>query len=358
MKERVLVLTAAGKTGLPTALNLRREGFPVTAFVHRENGRSERLKAAGADIVAGSLTDIDDMRRAIRGAQRAYFCTPLAPGNLKAAAVFCAVAAERRLQAVVAMSQWLASPHHPALHTRETWLADRLLEALPDTALTRLNPGFFADNDLIPLRFAAQFGLLLLAYGSGRNAPPSNEDMGAVAAEILARPEGHSGKTYRPTGPALLSPLDLAGILARVLGRPIRYVNTPIWAVLKVMQGMGLSPYAQAQVAQYFLDYQRDTFAVGAPTDAVLRVTGREPEDFETIARRCAAASPDVPRRAATQLRLMTLMNAWMLAPSTPTGRFLARTDFSDPSRIVLSADSPEWRGTHGAPAERAAAGS
>jgi NAD(P)H dehydrogenase (quinone) len=66
-KPRMLVLTATGKTGMPVALQLLSEGFPVTAFVHRADQRSERLKAKGADIVVGSLTDITDMRTAMAG---------------------------------------------------------------------------------------------------------------------------------------------------------------------------------------------------------------------------------------------------------------------------------------------------
>src|SRR5258708_13279836 len=78
------------------------------------------------------------------------------------------------------------------------------------------------------LPFAAQFGLLSLPYGSGLNAPPSNEDMARVVAEILARPEGHAGKTYRPTGPKLLSPQEIAAILGKVLGRKDTYRNAPM----------------------------------------------------------------------------------------------------------------------------------
>ena len=43
-KPRILVLTAAGRTGMPVALQLLDEGFPVTAFVHRADQRSERRK--------------------------------------------------------------------------------------------------------------------------------------------------------------------------------------------------------------------------------------------------------------------------------------------------------------------------
>ena len=348
-KPRILVLPAAGKTGLPTALHLLEEGFPVTAFVRKEDQRSERLKSKGADIVAGSLTDITDMRKAMNGAQRAYFCapTPTEASNLRIASVFTTVAAEQKLESVVAMSQWLSNPSHPSIHTRETWLADRMLALLPNTDVTTINVGFFADNDLVPLAFAAQLGMLMLPYGKGRNAPPSNEDIAAVIAEILARPEGHAGKTYRPTGPKLLSPEDLAQILSKVLGRKVRYVDAPIWTVKKVMKGFGLSDFLIAQTEQYYLDYQRDAFAVGAPTDVVKRITGREAEDFETIARRYVARMPDAKPNFLTMLKLMASMTMWMLRSSPKTAQHLNEGDFSSEQRFSLSANSPEWHSTH-----------
>ncbi len=346
-KPRILVMTAAGKTGLPTALQLLSEGFPVTAFVHKEDQRSQRLKSKGADIVTGSLTDVNDMRRAMAGAQRAYFCTPIAEGNLKAASVFTVVAAEQKLESIVAMSQWLSSPNHPSLHTREVWLADRLIALLPGTKLTILNPGFFADNDMQPLAYAAQFGLLMLPYGSGLNAPPSNEDIARVAAEILARPQGHAGMTYRPTGPKLLSPQDIAATFSKVLGRKVKYINAPVWMVRKIMKGMGFSDYLIDQSCEYYREYQHNTFAVGAPTDVVRSITGREAEDFETIARRYAASMPDVKHSFGTQLRLMAMTTAWMLRLIPKTEQYLSKGDFSDQTQISLSANSSEWRETH-----------
>lgn len=346
-KPRILVLTAAGKTGLPIALQLLDEGFPVTALVHREDARSERLRSQGAQVVVGSLTDVDDMRRAMTGARRAYFCTPMEGAALRAAAVFATVAAEGGLESVVVMGQWLAHPHHPSLHTRETWLADRLFALLPGTAVTTLNPGFFADNDLVGLPFAAQFGLLLLPYGSGRNAPPSGEDLARVAAEILARPQGHEGQTYRPTGPALLSPQDLAEILGRVLGRRVRYIDAPTGLFSKVARGMGLSEFGIAQYGQYVRDYRRGAFAVGAPTNVVRRLTGREPESFETIARRYVASMPGARRSLGTGLRLMVQLTGWLLRPAPRTASHLAVDDFADPGRVSLSAASPDWQRSH-----------
>jgi uncharacterized protein YbjT (DUF2867 family) len=47
--------------------------------------------------------------------------------------------------------------------------------------------------------------------------------VGSVAATIAAAPEEHAGRTYRLTGPALISYADVAAVLSGVLGRPVAY---------------------------------------------------------------------------------------------------------------------------------------
>src|SRR5262249_49442701 len=160
-------------------------------------------------------------------------------------AIFTVVAAEQQLEVVVAMSQWLAQPNHPSPSTPEAWLADKLFELLPRTPGTFINPGFFADNEMQSLPVARPFWLVSVRYCSRLKAPPSNEDMARVVAEILARPEGHAGKTYRPTGPQLLSPQDIAAILGKVLGRKVTYRHAPMRMLSKIMRDR-LSLYALA----------------------------------------------------------------------------------------------------------------
>jgi hypothetical protein len=212
--------------------------------------------------------------------------------------------------------------------------------------VTFINPGFFADNEMQVLPFAAQFGLLSLPYGTGLNAPPSNEDMARVVAEILARPEGHAGKTYRPTGPQLLSPQDIAAILGKVLGRKVTYRHAPMRMLSKIMRDR-LSLYALAAYSQYVIDYQKNVFGVNAPTDVVRRITGREAEDFETIARRYAATTPEARPSFAIKFKLMLRTIISLLRPAPKTASYLALDEFSERSHVVFSADSPEWRRSH-----------
>jgi NAD(P)H dehydrogenase (quinone) len=108
-----------------------------------------------------------------------------------------------------------------------------------------------------------------------------------------------------------------------------------------------LSLYALAAYSQYVIDYQKNAFAVNAPTDVVRRITGREAEDFETIARRYAATTPEARPSFAIKFKLMLRMIISLLRPAPKTASYLALDEFSERSHVVFSADSPEWRRSH-----------
>src|ERR1700759_5866983 len=105
-----LITTATGKTGRETALSLLSRGLPVRAMVHRADARAEALRSRGAEIVVGTLADVDDIRKALHGVQRAYWAAPTAPSALEAAAIFAVVAEEKKLEGVVAMRHWVGHP--------------------------------------------------------------------------------------------------------------------------------------------------------------------------------------------------------------------------------------------------------
>ncbi|MCG8506011.1 MAG: NAD(P)H-binding protein, partial [Sphingomonadales bacterium] len=73
-KPTILVTSAAGKTGMPTTLQLLEKGHPVRAFVRRADHRAKRLADAGAEIFVGDHFALPDMRSAMAGVGRAYFC--------------------------------------------------------------------------------------------------------------------------------------------------------------------------------------------------------------------------------------------------------------------------------------------
>ena len=340
-KPRILVTGATGKTGVVVVTELLKADYPARAMVHREDGRSAGLRALGAEIALADMSDVEHIADALKDVHRAYFCPPLDPYMVQGAVAFAVAAKEARLEHIVGLTQWLSSPSHPSLMTRQHWLVDRLFSMTPGVAHTIVNPGFFADAYLVTI------GIFPWMYGKSRNAPPSNEDIARVAVAALTDPARHAGKSYRPTGPELLGAEDMAKAIGRAVGRSVRVVPTPTWLFMKAARMAGMSIDVMSNVRYYFEDHKRGAFERGAPTTGVLDVTGRPAEDFETIARRYAA----LPRNQRSFGNWLREFAQFMLAPLSP-GFNLDRYDRElrrpFPLEPEFAPESSAWRREHG----------
>ncbi|OUS36689.1 hypothetical protein A9Q94_08425 [Rhodobacterales bacterium 56_14_T64] len=352
-RARILVTSAAGKTGQPVTLQLLAKGYPVRAFVRCIDERSARLKQAGAEIFVGNQYSLNDMRRAMAGMTRGYQCAPTAPNGLHFNMVYAAAAYETGLKHTVTLGQWLSSADHASLFTREVHLNDILIAMRPEMTVTNVNVGWFAENYLMVLDTAAHLGLLTMPLGPGHiknNAPPSNEDIARVVVGALTDPAAHAGKTYRPTGPELLSPDQIAAIIGKVLKRKVKYSNLTVKMFLKALKAVPPTNYSDAAVTQlklYTEEYRRGTFAVGGPTDAVKKVSGQDAESFEEIVRRAVAGrkdlSPSLWRRG---FALSQFFN--ILATRAPDPESIElQKDYVQLEKPVFSQDDLEWCDTH-----------
>ena len=288
IKPRILVTGATGKTGRVAVTELLKAGYPVRALVHREDGRSARLKTQGAEVRVSDLSDVERIVEAVRDVQRAYFCPPYDPYMIQGAVAFAVAAKEAQLEHIVGLSQWLASPSHPSLATRQNWLVDRLFSMTPGVGHTIVNPGFFADTYLATIGLAAHFGMFPWMYGDSRNAPPSNEDIARVAVAALGDPARHAGKIYRPTGPELLGAEDMAKAIGRAVGRPVRVVPVPAWLFMKTARMAGMPIELMSNVRYYIEDQKHGAFEPGAgglrdDRPPLRSVTG-QPADFRQLA--------------------------------------------------------------------------
>ena len=248
-KPRILVTAATGRTGFPVALQLLERGFPVRAFVRRQGDRTQQLKQAGAELFVGNLLDFRDLHQALQGVQRAYYCPPFAPNLLHGAMLFALAAEDANLEIVALMSQWNPHAIHPSFTSREHWMANHLYRWMPSVDVIHINPGIFAFVYLLGLPMITNFGMLMAPFGEGRNAPPANEDIARVVVGVLTEPTPHIGKSYRPTGPELLSTEDMAAILSKILQRPVRYQDTSITMFAKAAKAMGFPDFENIPIA-------------------------------------------------------------------------------------------------------------
>lgn len=345
-RPRIIVTGATGKTGSVVVTELLKAGYPVRAMVHREDGRSARLKAQGAEIAVADMSDVERMTDALKDVQRAYYCPPFDPYMIQGAVAFAVAAKEARLEHIVGLTQWLASPSHPSLMTRQLWLVDRLFSMTPEVAHTIVRPGIFADAYLATIGLAANLGIFPWMNGDGRNAPPSNEDIARVAVAALMDPARHGGKSYRPTGPELLSAQDMAKAIGRAVGRSVRFVPTPAWLFMKGARMAGFPIDLFSGIRYYIKDYERGAFELGAPTTDVLDVTGQPPEDFETIARRYAKL-PRNQRSLGNWLREFVQFMITPLSPGFNLDRYDRELRRPFPSEPQFAPDSTVWRREH-----------
>lgn len=348
---RVLVTGASGKIGGAVAAQLLEKGVTTRALVRRDDGRSARLRALGAEVVVADMLDIQQVQAAVDGVDRLFFNPPYHPHALDSAVSFAVAARAAGVEAVVALGQWLASPEHPSLMTRQHWLSDKLFALLPDTAHVAVDPGFFADNYFVALPVVAQLGVLPAPSTGGRlNAPPSNEDIARVAVGALLDPHRHDGRSYRPTGPKMLSGKEIAETVGEAMGRRVRLMEMPPWMFMRAVhvnaKRLGVDTYFESGLRHYLPETALGSWEVGGPTTDVRDVAGVEPEDFPTIARRYVNAA-DTRRTPGKVLREIGNLMLTGLVPAHRLDRFDRRQQHPQPARPRYSAESAVWRSEH-----------
>ena len=94
IKPRIIVTGATGKTGSVVVSELLKAGYPVRALVHREDVRSARLQAYGAELAVADMSDVERIADALKNVQRAYYCPPFDPYMIQGAVAFAVAAKE------------------------------------------------------------------------------------------------------------------------------------------------------------------------------------------------------------------------------------------------------------------------
>jgi NAD(P)H dehydrogenase (quinone) len=347
-RPTILVTSAAGHTGQPIVEQLLAKGFPVRAMVRRMDARAEALSQLGAKVIIGDMFDYRDLRRAMQGVQRAYHCPPYSLNVLHSTMLFAMAAEEAKLEVVALMSQWNPHAIHPSIITREHWIANHAIRWMPSVDVVHINPGLFASSYFFGLPAMAHFGMFMAPFGNGKNAPPSDVDIARVAVGALADPSRHIGKSYRPTGPKLLSPQDIAADISVALNRKVKYQNTSFAMFSKAAIALGFPLSELAHFRYYAEDLAHGGFALGGATDHVEEVSGKAPESFLQTAQRYV----DDPSRIRNGLQIGGTMAAY---------RFLLKMLGTKPADLdtweeaqgyprlkspQLAKDSADWVGT------------
>lgn len=261
---------------------LTERGADVRALVHSDNERADALRALGAQVVVGDLTEPADVVSAMRGVRRMFFNMGVSSSYLEASAIVSAAARDNGgLDTVVNMSQMtvsemtLTSSVESRQH-RLHWLAERVLDwsGLP---VVHVRPMVFIDNPLFTFlnaELVRERQTLALPFGDGETSPVAAADVAAVVATLLSEPQNHHRRIYELTGPDLLGIAGLAQSFARGLHQQVTGVDVAhdVW-VEHTLIPAGLAPHVQQHIATMARLHRAGRYS--RLTDDVEVVTGR-----------------------------------------------------------------------------------
>jgi uncharacterized protein YbjT (DUF2867 family) len=243
-----VVAGATGHVGSVVARELLAAGHKVRAIV-RSVEKAKPLASQGAELLAGELSDVGFLTRALRGADGAFLLLP--PANSapdvralqdRVSHVQAAAVAESGVRHVVLLSSWgaeKASGTGPivGLHVFE--------EALKKTGTisTFLRAGSFTENLLSVLPAAQHQGILPSFFPPEHKvATVATRDIAAAAVRALLSPPKATEVVY-VLGTHEYSAIDQAAYLSKKLGKEIKLLNLPASAASGAIQqgGVGAS---------------------------------------------------------------------------------------------------------------------
>jgi uncharacterized protein YbjT (DUF2867 family) len=244
-----LIAGVSGKTGAAAATDLLEKGQPVRVLVRSEDkGRAWREK--GAEVAVASLDDVARLTRALEGVKGAYLLVPpdltltdfMARGDRLLGAMAEALGSAR-VPHVVFLSS--IGAQHPAgtgpvviLHEGE-----KRLGGLRGTHATFVRAAYFMENlgALVPL--ARSQGILPCLFDPARRISMiATADIGRTAAQALLEPPARN-EIIELDALQESSYADAAGILAKLLGRPVQAVPVPAEGAIPALVQSGFSEH-------------------------------------------------------------------------------------------------------------------
>lgn len=265
LRDRLVVLTGgSGFFGTHLAQELLQRGARLR-IASRHPEKAFRVKALAnlgqVQFARCDVTDPASLSRAMQGAQAAVNLVGAFSGNLDAlqgagAGRIAATARDAGAQAFVQISAIGADAAGATAYARTKAAGERaVLAAFPTATILRPSVLFGADD-----AFLNMFGQLIArlpalpVFGPGAKLQPLFVDDAALAAaNALADPAKHGGKTYEIGGPELVTMLDLNRRIAAAQERRRGFIQLPDFVSEAIATFTGWLPFAPLSRDQWKL---------------------------------------------------------------------------------------------------------
>jgi NAD(P)H dehydrogenase (quinone) len=176
----------------------------------------------------------------------------------------------------------LAPDDTPLAHFAWHQMVEHTIEAM-GFSWTHLRPNFFMDA--IWRRSGRRSDRVVHYVGSQRVSFICVEDIAAVAAEALKRPDVHSCKYY-PLAVEALTFAEVAAVLSDVTGHMVEYEARMPHELLSKLEKHGAEPVYARSLVEGFAAIERGEMPTTSMVfDTVVKITGREPISWRDYAR-------------------------------------------------------------------------
>jgi uncharacterized protein YbjT (DUF2867 family) len=268
----ILVIGATGNVGKELVPLLAESGTPVRVMLRDPNAAAEW--EGRVELVRGDLNQPDTLHVALHGVRKVY----LIAFDTRQVENLLVAAKAAGVTHIVRQSTQEAGALPPVGPGKWHRLQEQMIEQ-SGLEWTHLRPTMMAVNTIMWWGKTIRMdGKAYFPGGAGLVAPIDPKDIASVALVTLTR-AGHERRAYELTGPELLSVAEMVQVLARILERPIAYVDVPEPATAEWLGQFGFAPYLVDALTETLGNLRSNRFAY--VSDAVERLTGRQPRRFE-----------------------------------------------------------------------------
>ena len=276
----ILITGATGTVGSEVVKRLSAHAIPVRA-VTRDPQRADAHRLPNVHFVQGDFEDVDSMRRACSGVDRAFLLTNSTERTEHHQTTFTQVAQESGVRHIVKLSQLHADPSSAGRFLRYHAAVESAIQASGLT-FTFLRPNLFMQGLLNFRQSIQEKSAFFAAAGDARISAVDIRDLADVAVAALTTSQ-HDNKVYALTGPDALTFADMAQLLSKAVGRTITFIDVPPEPMRASLAALGFPTWQADGLLEEFAMYRRGEATGVEP--GVREALGRPPRAFDEFAR-------------------------------------------------------------------------
>jgi len=242
-QKPILVLGATGRQGGAAAKYLLSAGWSVRALSRKPDAEPARaLRNNGVEVIAGSMDDPADLDKAMDGVYGVFsvqnFWECGYEREIRQGKNVADAAKRAGISHLVYSSVGGAERKTGLPHFESKWQIEEYIRSI-GVQHTIIRPVSFMEN-FLRMKDAIANGLFPSA---GQPDKPQQfvavDDIGAAAAKAFAEPERFAAEAFELASDEL-TPRQVAETFSKVLGKPVRHVQTPMEEVRKQMGEEGV----------------------------------------------------------------------------------------------------------------------